>query len=154
MIKRMTPEYRDQVLAMWLAETTKAHDFIPNAYWAKNFIKVKNRFLPASETFLCVEGGELKGFLSIMDGNFIGALFVGSEFQGQGVGRRLLEHVMDNWDELTLKVYAKNTKAVGFYEHMGFYMEDEADNEETGELEYTMSWISGDMEELLFGLQC
>ena len=61
---------------------------------------------------------------------------------------------MDNWDELTLKVYAKNTKAVGFYEHMGFYMEDEADNEETNELEYTMSWISGDMEELLFGLQC
>ncbi len=154
MIKLMTPEYRDQVLAIWLAETTKAHPFISNGYWAKNFIKVKNQYLPASETVICVEGGQLKGFLSILDGHHIGALFVASEFQGQGVGTRLLEYIMDNCDELTLKVYAENERAVGFYEHMGFYEEDRSLNEETGHLEYTMSWISGDMEELLFGLQC
>ncbi|MBO4991132.1 MAG: N-acetyltransferase [Firmicutes bacterium] len=154
MIKRMPPELADQVLAIWLSETAKAHPFIPNAYWAKNFMKVKTRLLPASETYVCVEGGQLKGFLSILDGNYIGALFVSEEFQGQGVGARLMEHVMDQYDELTLDVYAENTRAVEFYERCGFYREDEGINEETDHLEYKMSWISSDMEELLFGMQC
>jgi len=154
MIKKMTRQGEEAVLAIWLAETTKAHPFIPNVYWAKNFLRVRTQFLPAAETFVDEEDGQIRGFLSLMDGNYIGALFVSSEFQGQGVGSRLLKYVMEDRDELTLNVYAKNQRAVEFYERRGFFREDEGVDEETGEVEYTMSWISSDMEELLFGMQC
>ncbi len=150
----MTPELTDQVLSLWLSETAKAHPFIPNAYWAQNFMKVKMQLLPAAETWVEVEQGRLRGFLSLLAGDYIGALFVAAEDQGSGVGSRLMEHAMGLCDQLSLKVYAKNIRAVEFYRRKGFYTEEEVLDKETGEMELTMSWISADMEELLFGMQC
>ncbi len=54
--------------------------------------------------------------------------------RSQGIGTRLLDRVKENHDTLTLKVYAKNERALRFYERAGFRMGAQDREEETGEL--------------------
>lgn len=61
-------------------------------------------------------------FVSVPDAGEIAALYVLREFQGQGIGRGLLEHCLA-WlprPRAALFVLKGNDKAVGFYAHMGF----------------------------------
>lgn len=154
MIKKMTPEMTEQVLGLWLSETTKAHPFISNAYWARRFLLMRTQFLPSSETYVYLDRGKLLGFISLLPGNHVGALAVEEESQGQGIGTELLNYAMEFCDELHATVYAQNTGAVEFYENRGFSRDEESVNEDTEQMEYTMFWISPDMEEMLFSIEC
>ncbi|MBN3816996.1 GNAT family N-acetyltransferase [Paraburkholderia sp. Se-20369] len=50
----------------------------------------------------------------------IGALFVDPDMQGKGVGRILIEHVLEIQGKIYLEAYSNNTVAVDFYKHLGF----------------------------------
>lgn len=64
--------------------------------------------------------GEIKGFISILDNEYIGALFVKQDSFRKGIGRRLLNYCKERYDYLTLKVYEKNVNATLFYVAMNF----------------------------------
>lgn len=153
-IKAFDATKTDAIMKIWLDATIQAHRFIPQSYWAKKFIEVKRHYLPISETFICEEDGEVKGFISLLEGDYIGALFVDTHSQGRGVGTGLLDRCKDIYDQLELNVYSKNKSAVSFYEKNGFVIEGTKQNEETGEEEYVMTWVSNDALELLFSLPC
>ncbi|MBN3790270.1 GNAT family N-acetyltransferase [Burkholderia sp. Ac-20353] len=50
----------------------------------------------------------------------IGALFVDPDMQGKGVGRALIEHVLEMQGKVYLEAYSNNAAAVDFYKHLGF----------------------------------
>lgn len=63
-----------------------------------------------------------RDFVSVPDAGEIVALYVLREFQGYGIGRKLLEHCLA-WlpqPRTALFVLKGNDKAIGFYEHIGF----------------------------------
>ena len=63
-----------------------------------------------------------RDFVSVPDAGEIVALYVLEEFQGNGLGRRLMESCLA-WlprPRVALFVLEGNQKAIGFYEHMGF----------------------------------
>ena len=63
-----------------------------------------------------------RDFVSVPEAGEIGALYVLKDFQGQGIGRGLLEHCLA-WipqPRAALFVLKGNEKAIRFYEHMGF----------------------------------
>ena len=66
--------------------------------------------------------GVIAGFASIYPKeNFIHNLFVGSLFQGQGVGKKLLQTAEEMLSfPITLKIAIDNPSAKGFYEHQGW----------------------------------
>lgn len=101
---------------------------------------VRDQYLPSAETTLYVEDGKILGFLSLIDGTFIGALFVDPAHQGKGVGRALVEDAKGRYPQLTLAVYAQNTGAIGFYQQMGFQVVTEQPNEDSGLPELLMAW--------------
>ena len=84
------------------------------------------------------EKGIIKGFISVIDKEFIGALFVDNNYQGLGIGSKLIRYVDSIYDELTLTVYKENSRAVKFYKSIGFNILDEQINDDTGSIEYYM----------------
>ncbi len=137
MIRKLENNDVDKVMDIWLKSTVKAHDFIEKNYWEDNYNTVKNVYIPMSETYI-YEKEDIKGFISIINNEFIGALFVDNDCQGQGIGKALIEHVKSKYDNLSLAVYKDNYKSVEFYKKMGFKIKSENTNEDTNFVEYIM----------------
>lgn len=86
------------------------------------------------------ENGQLKGFVSVLEARFVGALFVAPDALRHGIGKALLEYVQQRFPLLSLEVYQKNQSAVNFYHALGFRIEDSAWQEDTAHPTWIMSW--------------
>lgn len=133
-------DHTRRVMDIWLESSRVAHDFIPMEYWLSTAPLVEREILPKAQTRVFLREGQVEGFLSLIEGDHIGALFVAPECQGQGIGGALMEDCKAERKLLTLAVYKKNCRAVGFYRSRGFTILEERVQEETGEEEYLMAW--------------
>lgn len=128
----------DNIMNIWMKSTIKAHDFISKEYWEKNYNIVKDIYIPMAKTFIYEDKEGIKGFISIIDNEFIGALFVDVNSQGQGIGKELISYTVDKYKKLDLAVYKENKKSVDFYINRGFKIIKEELNEDSGHMEYLM----------------
>ena len=140
MIRKFKEDDTVKVMTIWTKGNFKAHPFIEKDYWLENFNKVKEEYLWKAETYVYTEDDEIKGFISLLDGGYIGALFVKTDNLRQGIGKRLVNYVKEKYDKLTLNVYEKNVDATLFYVAMGFKNKKIQIDENTGEKEYIMEW--------------
>lgn len=140
MIRDYKNEDIDCIMKIWLSAATEAHKFIPEEYWLNNYWVVKESYIPSSKIFVYEEEECIKGFISICDDDYIGALFVDINCQGKGIGTKLLESVKKSCRILKLAVYAENKKSVHFYLKSGFSIVYEQINEDSGVKELIMSW--------------
>ena len=140
MIKEFDKSEINGVMKIWLDTNIIAHDFIPEKYWCDNYKLVRDQYMPIAKTFVYKEDSVIKGFISIIEGSFIGALFIKKECQGQGIGLKFINHCKELYPKLELAVYADNVSAVNFYKRCGFKMKIEQDNEDSGFREYIMFW--------------
>lgn len=138
MIRNLENKDIDKVMDIWIKSTTKAHDFICKEYWQNNYKTVKDVYIPMSETFVYEDEEGIKGFISIINNEFIGALFVDIDFQGKGVGKKLINYAIDKYKKLKLAVYKENKKSVEFYINRGFKIIEEQVNDDSGYNEYVM----------------
>lgn len=138
MIRKSNDKDINKIMETWKESTIKAHNFISKEYWENNYNIVKNEYIPISDTFVYEEGQEIKGFISIIDKSFIGALFINSNYQNLGIGGKLLEYATKEYKNLSLAVYKDNKKAVVFYNKKGFNIVKEQINEDSGFKEYIM----------------
>ena len=118
--KEFVYEHLEELVKIWLETNIQAHHFIAEQYW-KSHIEFVKQALPDAMIF-CYGEQNIKGFLGVYDG-FIQGLFVKKEFQR---------------DTLSLCVYAKNSNAVAFYQNIGFVIQEQSIQKETGEQEYSM----------------
>ena len=142
MIRKFREDDTTKVMTIWTKGNFQAHDFIEKDYWLLNYNRVKEEYLRKTETYVYTENDEIKGFISLLQDNHIGALFVKEEFQRQGIGRKLINHLKERYDKLTLNVYEKNVGATLFYVDSGFINTKIQIDEKTGEKEYIMEWKS------------
>ncbi len=142
MIRLMKQEDMPTVLDIWLSGNLQAHPFIPASYWQGQLEKMEREYLPTAEVFVYGEavGQAIKGFMGVVDKAYIAGLFVHPQYQGQGVGKKLLADGQERYDGLTLDVYCENKKAVRFYERNGFQESERRIDEATGIWEQTMVW--------------
>ena len=140
MIRKQTETDLTAIMQMWLETNTKAHSFIPEEYWLSNYEMVKSG-LPKAEVFVYEDDAtkEIYGFIGLME-NYIAGLFVKEPMQANGIGSQLIAYAKSQKEKLTLEVYQKNMRAVQFYHREGFSITDEAIDENTAEVAYTMSW--------------
>ncbi|WP_421355863.1 N-acetyltransferase [Pseudocitrobacter faecalis] len=140
MIRKWTAKSLDPVLTLWLESTTFAHPFIDELYWHDSLALVRDVYLPAAQTWVWEENDTLLGFISVMDNQFVGALFVAPQALHRGIGSALLNEVKQRYPMLSLEVYQKNGRAVNFYHALGFRIEDGAWQEETKHPTWIMRW--------------
>ena len=130
------------LMSLWLTTTIEAHPFIDEAYWRESEALVRDVYLPDAETWVAEQDGALLGFISVMERQFIGALFVARSAQGRGIGRALMAQVKDIYPELLLEAYKENANAVSFYLKQGFRITAEQPHPGTGQMTYVMRWMS------------
>ena len=138
MIRKLEDKDIDKVMNIWLESTIKAHDFISKEYWQNNYNTVKEVYIPMSETFVYKDVQGIKGFISVINNEFIGALFVDIDFQGNGIGKQLIDYAVSKYGKLQLAVYKENKKSVEFYINRGFKIIEEQINDDSKHVEYIM----------------
>ncbi|MCB1358882.1 MAG: GNAT family N-acetyltransferase [Maritimibacter sp.] len=104
---------------LWLAASRGAHGFLGAARLEAQRPLIEQTYLPGSRTHVAEADGVLLGFIGLI-GDFVGGLFVAPEAQGQGIGRRLLDHAKARHGRLELEVYTGNPGALRFYLSQGF----------------------------------
>ncbi len=125
MIRKWDTKDTAPLLALWLDSTIHAHPFYQRKLLARQRRGGTGCLsspppAPGSGNAM----GELKGFVSVLDSRFVGALFVAPDAIRQGIGRALLDEVKQHYAWLSLEVYQKNESAVSFYHAQGFRIED------------------------------
>lgn len=140
MILPFKPNQLDTLMELWLESTISGHPFIAESYWRESQAVVRDVYIPHAETWVYMQQEKIIGFISIIDQQFIGALFVASSHAGNGVGSQLLKHVQSYYSALSLEVYQKNQRAVHFYYHLGFRIEEAAWQAETQHPTWIMYW--------------
>lgn len=138
MIRKLENSDIDRIMDIWINTTIKAHSFVKQEYWMENYDIVKNTYLPSSDTYIYEDNEDIKGFISVIDNEFIGALFIDYKYQGYGIGKKLIDYISGIYTKLALTVYKDNYRAVQFYKQMGFKVIDEMCNEDTKCIEYLM----------------
>lgn len=138
MIRKLNEADIDKVMDIWMKSTIKAHDFISKEYWQNNYNTVKEVYIPMSETFVYKDAQGIKGFISVINNEFIGALFVDIDFQGNGIGKQLIDYAVSKYGKLKLAVYKENKKSVEFYINRGFKIIEEQINDDSKNVEYIM----------------
>lgn len=145
MIRKFQPQDTDKVMKIWLDGSLDSHDFIPAAYWQENFAAVRDEYLPAAQTYVWEENGEIKAFASLGEEDYLGALFVSADARGRGIGKALMFELQKNHSRLNLQVYSQNKKAIRFYHRCGFQILREGTDRPTGAGELMMSWNKGNV---------
>lgn len=127
----------EKVSQIWLDSNLEAHDFIDKNFWLDNYPMVKEQFKTA-EIYVDAES-EVKGFVGLQD-DYIAGIFVEKSYRNQGIGKKLINFLKKNHQELSLDVYDKNIRAKQFYERNGFEVSTQSIERETGEKESRLVW--------------
>lgn len=128
-----------KIIEIWYETSLIAHNFIDKDYWKSQQREMKEKYLPMSETYVISNDNDVVGFVSMVD-NYLAALFIDVQHQGEGYGKRLLNFIKGRRENIQLKVYKKNIKAVNFYLKNGFVIKNEVLDEQTAEEEFLMGW--------------
>jgi GNAT superfamily N-acetyltransferase len=108
-----------------LIDVDAVHDFLHTSYWAKGRSKmVVQLAMERSLAFGLVRGDRTIGFARVItDFAVVGVIedvYVLPEYQGQGLGRFLMESLLGHPALSGLELYTASRKARGFYEGLGF----------------------------------
>lgn len=120
-IRRARAADGDVLLECWQRSVQATHDFVAPEDLAAMVPHVR-AYLTSEDAEIwaaCDEAGTIMGFMG-MSGPKMDALFVSPEFQGRGVGRRLVHEARARHPDLTVDVNEQNRAARHFYEACGF----------------------------------
>lgn len=138
MIRAFQKQDLNACMQIWLDGNIAAHHFIAKEYWIQNYEAVA-KLLPEAELYVYEEAGLIEGFIGLT-GNYIAGIFVKEAARSKGIGRQLTDYAKGIKLTLNLQVYARNTRAVSFYQREGFVIQKEGIDESTEEKEFVMSW--------------
>ncbi|RLM23454.1 N-acetyltransferase [Brenneria alni] len=142
MIREYRPQDLNLLMSLWLESTTLAHPFIHANYWQESAALIRDVYIPQSQTWLYEKQGRIAGFISVLEGRFIGALFVHQHDWGKQIGAALISHVQQQFPLLSLEVYQQNKRACAFYRKQGFVVVQKNFNQETQATMLLMQWAN------------
>jgi GNAT superfamily N-acetyltransferase len=96
--------------------------------------------------FVADDGGRFAAMLALrLPDSCLGQLFVAPDYQGKGLGKRLLAFAREHMpNEIWLRCVRENDKAWRWYEREGFVFEKEEVNPMTGFIMKTYRWKRGE----------
>jgi len=110
---------QSKIIDIWYQASFMAHPFIGADRLQEQRALIQDVYLPQAETWVAEHKGAVLGLISLLD-DVVGGLFIDPTVQGQGIGRKLINHAFNLRGALSLEVYLENQKAVGFYQALRF----------------------------------
>ena len=92
---------------------------------------VKQALIVIKHLIVVSINNEFIGFMGI-DDRKLEMLFLDPDAVGNGIGRKLIEYGISNYNINEVSVNEQNINAYGFYEHMGFEVYDRSATDEQG----------------------
>ena len=120
------------VLQVWREATRIAHPFLSDAFISQEAHAIRDKHLPAADTWVWETDGNVAGFLSLL-GNEIGGLFVRPAAHRRGIGAALVDHALTLHRSLEVEVFARNEIGRAFYARRGFTLIGEGFDERASE---------------------
>lgn len=109
----------DELIELWEASVRDSHDFLEEKDILALKPLIRNEYFSCVELFCLRKDEKILGFTGL-SADKIEMLFVRSDAQGLGVGKRLLLFAIEEKDIRKVDVNEQNPKARAFYEHFGF----------------------------------
>lgn len=122
----------NRLVHVWEASVRKTHLFLSNAE-IENIKKYVPLALENVAHLIVASDGNnnIPGFMGIEDCK-LEMLFLDPQERGKGLGRKLIEYGIENYNVNEVVVNEQNPEARGFYEHIGFKVYKRCDNDEQG----------------------
>lgn len=119
-IQPTTPADFTKLTEVWEAAVRATHHFLTERDIAFFKPLVLHQFLAAVQCF-CIRDkeGNIAGFFGALDDK-LEMLFVHPHYQGEGIGKALLQHAIQQLGILKVDVNEQNKAAVDFYTRAGF----------------------------------
>jgi GNAT superfamily N-acetyltransferase len=133
----------DEVARLWMESWVstgleEASNFLLANLRARVLREVENGW----SLFVADDGGRLAAMLALrLSDGCLGQLFIAPDYQGQGLGKRLLAFTRELMpSEIWLRCVRENDKAWRWYEREGFVFEKEEVSPTTGFMMKTYRW--------------
>lgn len=109
-----------QLLTLWETSVKSTHAFLTEQTIQTLKPLILDEYFPAVTLFCSRDHqNNITGFAGIYE-NKLEMLFIGPDYQGQGIGKTLLQYVIKHFNIDTVDVNEQNPQATGFYLHHGF----------------------------------
>lgn len=119
MIRKYSPKDIDQIMNIWYGASTLAHPFLDPAFVEKVKKDMREIYIPNAKTWVYEENNTVIGFISMVN-NEIAGLFVMPDQHSKGIGTRLVNHIIELYEDLEVEVFEKNIIGRAFYDKYGF----------------------------------
>lgn len=130
MIRKYRQTDTEPIIDVWFEASSLAHPFLDAAFMEKERHNTREIYLPNTDTWVYEVDELVVGFIAMM-GNEVGAIFLKPEYHGQGIGAKLMNHVVQMHEILEVEVFERNTIGRAFYDKYGFKLIKEHIHEET-----------------------
>ncbi|WP_200164543.1 GNAT family N-acetyltransferase [Francisella adeliensis] len=118
-MKLITRENYEELIEVWEGSVRVTHHFLPE----ENILELKplilQHYFDAVELRCITKNGEIAGFVGVADAN-IEMLFVSPKYFRQNIGSQLVNYTINHLDASKVDVNEQNSKAIEFYEKVGF----------------------------------
>lgn len=121
------------IIDVWYQASLIAHSFLTETFLEEEKNKLREIFLPNSQTWVYEAEGQVVGFISLID-NEVGGIFVQPSKQRQGVGKALMDKANSLHRSLELDVFEANRPGRAFYAKYGFLPISKYKEKTTGEM--------------------
>lgn len=131
-VKNRTSDLISQLLEVWENSVRATHLFLSDSEVKKIKEYVPQALNGIAHLIIAEDEADRPvAFMGIEDGT-LEMLFISPEERGKGLGKRLIQHGIENYAVERLAVNEQNPQAKGFYEHMGFCVYKRTDLDEQG----------------------
>ncbi len=130
-LRPASPADLEALVAVWSAAARAAHPFLPGEGRGSRARDVRSHHLPRADTLLAEAAGVPVGFAAVAGAELAG-LYVRPDWQGLGLGTRLLAAAQAGREPLTATVFLRS-RAPRFYAARGFREIGRGIDVETGE---------------------
>lgn len=124
-IEEASPSDWDELVDVFMNSLPVTESYTPEEYERFREALYRKSF-PSYRTFVYRMNSRICGYVSLR-GNFVEMLYVRPEYMRQGIGTRLMNYVMENFNANGVGVSKCNKVARKLYEKLGFSIYDEAD---------------------------
>jgi putative acetyltransferase len=138
MMRKYAAKDTDALISIWDDAESAAHPFLPQSVRDKVREDMRNIYLPNAETWVLETDGNPVGFIAMIDTE-IGGLFLQTSHHGKGMGRQMVDFVVDLKGPLTVEVFKENKIGLPFYERYGFTLIGEGKFEPSGHETFKMA---------------
>lgn len=109
----------EELVNVWEKAVLATHDFLTLEKIEEIKVYLPEALKNIPILAIVEEDGKRVGFAGVSKEK-LEMLFIAPDYTGKGIGRRLLEHLFQQYGVCEVGVNEQNPKARGFYERMGF----------------------------------